>query len=78
MKMIRFTILVLLLVAGALMVFGSPGEAERDQAAEASETAAGGSNRSEQSSGSEAEPLETFVPSERLPADSAISFPVDI
>ena len=24
------------------------------------------------------EPLETFVPSEKLPADSAISFPVDI
>lgn len=24
------------------------------------------------------EPLEDFVPSERLPADSAISFPVDI
>ena len=26
----------------------------------------------------EAEPPETFVPSEELPADSAISFPVDI
>lgn len=26
----------------------------------------------------EKEALETFVPSERLPADSAISFPVDI
>ena len=25
-----------------------------------------------------AEPLETFVPSEKLPADSEISFPVDI
>lgn len=24
------------------------------------------------------EPLETFVPTEKLPADSAISFPVDI
>jgi len=31
-------------------------------------------------SGGEAseKPLETFVPSEKLPADSAISFPVDI
>lgn len=26
----------------------------------------------------ETEPLETFVPSEKLPADSAIAFPVDI
>ena len=28
--------------------------------------------------GSEQEAPETFVPSEKLPADSAISFPVDI
>ena len=26
----------------------------------------------------EEEPLETFVPTEKLPADSAVSFPVDI
>jgi len=78
MKLIRFTMLVLLLVAGALMVFGSPGAAERDQAAEASEATAGGSPGAEETSGGEAEPLEVFVPTERLPADSAISFPVDI
>ncbi len=28
--------------------------------------------------GDSEEPLETFIPTEKLPADSAISFPVDI
>ena len=78
MKLIRFTILVLLLVTGALVVFGSPGAAERDQASEASETTAVESPSAEETSDDEAGPLETFVPTERLPADSAISFPVDI
>ncbi|NIA01694.1 MAG: hypothetical protein GWO83_00945 [Bacteroidia bacterium] len=65
MKWIRFTVLVALLVAGALIAFGSPGSAERDQASEAPESG-------------EEQPLETFIPTDRLPADSAISFPVDI
>jgi len=75
MRLIRFSILVLLLVAGALIAFGSPGSAERDQASEAAEQGAGGSPQAEEGGG---QPLETFIPSERLPADSAISFPVDI
>jgi hypothetical protein len=78
MRLIRFSILVLLLVAGALIAFGSPGSAERDQASEAAEQAAAGSPQAEEAEEGGGPPLETFIPSERLPADSAISFPVDI
>jgi hypothetical protein len=78
MKLIRFSILILLLVAGALIVFDSPGSAEREQASEAPESASAGSPQAEETEEDEPEPLETFIPTERLPADSAISFPVDI
>lgn len=78
MKLIRFAILVLVLVAGAFTVFGSSTAAEKDQASEAAETIAVEGLGAEENSGSESEALETFVPTERLPADSAISFPVDI
>jgi len=78
MRLIRFSILVLLLVAGALIAFGSPGSAERDQASEAAEQGAGGSPQAEEAEEGEGQPLETFIPTDRLPADSAISFPVDI
>ena len=78
MKLIRFSILVLLLVAGALIAFGSPGSAERDQASPAPESASAGSPQAEEAEEGGGKPLETFIPTERLPADSAISFPVDI
>ena len=78
MKLIRFSLLVLLLVAGALIVFDSPGSAEREQGSEASDAASGGGPQAEETEEDEAEPVDTFVPTERLPADSAISFPVDI
>ncbi len=88
MKILRFSIVVLLLVAGALMVAGSPGSAEQEKAPEAAASAAGGVPESASGESPQAEerpegesggqPLETFIPTERLPADSAISFPVDI
>lgn len=78
MKLMRFSILVLLLVAGALIAFGSPGSAEREQASEAPESASAGSPQAEEAEEGGGKPLETFIPTERLPADSAISFPVDI
>jgi hypothetical protein len=78
MKLIRFSLLVLLLVAGALIVFDSPGSAEREQGSDASGAASGGGPQAEETEEDQAEPVETFVPTERLPADSAISFPVDI
>ena len=46
------------------------GSATPDPAAAASEAAADATDG--------AQALETFIPSEKLPADSAISFPVDI
>lgn len=84
MKLIRFSILVLLLVAGALVAVGTPGSAENGSASEVAapepqESAASGGPQAEEAPEEEdAAPLETFVPTERLPADSAISFPVDI
>ena len=78
MRLIRFSILVLLLVAGALIAFGSPGSAEKEQTAAAARSTTEESTQAEESGESEERPLETFVPTERLPADSAISFPVDI
>lgn len=59
-------LLVFLLTAGAA---GPDPEPAGDAEVEGVEGAGGG----------EAErPLETFVPSETLPADSAVAFPVDI
>ncbi len=78
MKWIRFTILVLLLVTGAMLAFGSPGVAEKDQASEPPVSASGGTPQQEEAEEGDGRPLETFIPTERLPADSAISFPVDI
>ena len=62
MKAFVYPLLSVLLLCGALM---------------SSDTRAAQSPQPEQPERSE-EPLETFVPSEKLPADSAISFPVDI
>ena len=84
MRLLRFSILVLLLVGGALFAIGSPGSAENEGASvsatpEAAESEArGSSSAAEGTEGAGEPPLDTFVPSERLPADSAISFPVDI
>ncbi len=84
MKLIRFSILVLLLLAGTLLAVGNPGSAENGSTSEVGapeprESAPGESAQAEETPDEEdAAPLETFVPSERLPADSAISFPVDI
>lgn len=84
MKIIRISILVLLLVAGALIAVGTPGSAENGSASEVAapepqESSSAGSPGTEEAPEEEdAPPLETFVPTERLPADSAISFPVDI
>jgi hypothetical protein len=62
MKALIYPLLWVLLLCGALM---------------SSDTRAAQSPEPQQPKRSE-EPLETFVPSEKLPADSAISFPVDI
>jgi hypothetical protein len=68
----------ILLVALLLVLAGSsldrPRAAAAEYSAEESEQTRGG--ESEQQPGSE--PLETFVPSEKLSADRAASFPVDI
>ena len=82
MKILRFSILVLLLVAGAVLIVGSPGSAENG-GSPATESAVGsaagtGSQAEEGSDDDPGPPLDTFVPTKRLPADSAISFPVDI
>ena len=72
MKAIVYPLLTGLLLFGALMTSDTlaaqppPTEEAPEQASEPQQP--------ERST----EPLETFVPSERLPADSAISFPVDI
>ena len=62
MKALVYPLLSVLLLCGALM---------------SSDTRAAQPPEPQQPKRSE-EPLETFVPSEKLPADSAISFPVDI
>ena len=72
MKAFVYPLLSVLLLSGALM-------SSDTRAAESPQAPAPPSEESEpeQPKRSE-EPLETFVPSEKLPADSAISFPVDI
>ena len=67
MKAIVYPLLIALLLFGALMT--SDTLAAQPPAAE---------EAPEPPTEAPTEPLETFVPSERLPADSAISFPVDI
>ena len=88
MKFVRLSILILLVIAGALLVIDTPGPAGAEQASHAatpgSEVDSGSSSAgsSPTEAGPEAEgedqSLETFIPTEKLPADSAISFPVDI
>ena len=63
MKVFVYPLLSVLLLCGALM---------------SSDTRAAQSPGAEEPPEQATEPLETFVPSEKLPADSAISFPVDI
>ncbi|MGB3561676.1 MAG: hypothetical protein WBH85_07015 [Thermoanaerobaculia bacterium] len=71
MKAIVYPLLTALLLFGALVSSDTRAAQppETEEAPEQSEPKP--PKRSE-------EPLETFVPSEKLPADSAISFPVDI
>ena len=60
-----------------LVVLLAPSPVVPDEAlagANAAATAAGGPNAQQE----DEEPLETFVPSEKVSADSSISFPVDI
>ncbi len=66
MNRLFFPLRFLLLIA-ALALLGPATPAEAPAAA----------HGSAQQDDSE-EPLETFIPTEKLPADSAISFPVDI
>ena len=56
---------------------GTPSASESGATRPAGETAAGSSPRPS-SEGSAAEPIEPFVPSESISADSAVAFPVDI
>ena len=82
MKTLVYPLLSVLLLCGALMTSDTRAaqtpEAE-DASAEAPESPSPPSAESEpQKPERSTEPLETFVPSEKLPADSAISFPVDI
>lgn len=82
MKAIVYPLLIALLLFGALMTSDTRA-AQSPAAEEAPEqpTEAPSSPPAEsepQQPERSTEPLETFVPSERLPADSVISFPVDI
>jgi hypothetical protein len=63
MKTLVYPLLAALLLSGALL---------------SSDTRAAAQPPEPQQPKPSEEPLETFVPSEKLPADSAISFPVDI
>jgi hypothetical protein len=78
MKAFVYPLLSVLLLCGALLSSDTRA-AQPPEAEEAPEQATPTPEESkpEQPKRSE-EPLETFVPSEKLPADSAISFPVDI
>lgn len=62
-------ILLILLFAAGLMVASAPADDPGDNP-----PAAAGQSPAE----ADEEPLGTFVPSEKLPADSAVAFPVDI
>lgn len=82
MRALVYPLLSILLLCGALMTSHTRA-AQSPKAEEAAEQAAA-ENASPPREGEpqpperSTEPLETFVPSEKLPADSAISFPVDI
>ncbi len=72
MKALVYPLLSVLLLCGALM-------SSDTRAAQSPEAPSPPAEESEpQQPKRSEEPLETFVPSEKLPADSAISFPVDI
>jgi hypothetical protein len=82
MKALVYPLLTVLLLCGVLMTgdtrAAQPPKAE-EAPAEAPESPSPPPAESEPKEPQRStEPLETFVPSERLPADSAISFPVDI
>jgi hypothetical protein len=88
MRIVRLAILVMLLLIAALMATDSPGSAERQESPSTATVGAAGASESSSITNAESgvgpeveggeQPLTTFVPTERLPADSAISFPVDI
>ena len=82
MKAFVYPLLSVLLLCGALMssdtrAAQSPGAEEPPEQATPTPSPTPQESEPPQPKRSE-EPLETFVPSEKLPADSAISFPVDI
>ena len=82
MRSLLYPMLSVLLLCGALMT-GDTRAAQPPATEEAPEPAPESSSPPPEESEPQqpkrsTEPLETFVPSERLPADSAISFPVDI
>ena len=72
--------LLAVLGAPALASDPPPGTASGSDtgARPAAGAAAGGSSRQPSSTRSSAEPVEPFVPSESISADSAVAFPVDI
>ena len=82
MKAFVYPLLSVLLLCGALMSSDTraaqpPGAEEAPEQATPTPSPTPEESEPQQPKRSE-EPLETFVPSEKLPADSAISFPVDI
>lgn len=80
-RLILYGVLAAIFLAGALVGTGSsqenPSTAPVEQQSPAAET---GSNTPKDLAEEEAteQVLETFVPTEEVPADSAVSFPVDI
>ena len=74
MKRLVFALLLVLTVAGALLLRHAPAAGEEPAAVPMS----AGEEPAAVPAAAAEEELEVFTPSESLPADSTISFPVDI
>lgn len=88
MRLLIYSIVASFLLGGALLTSRALAGKAEARPAQSSEEPVSGSSQSQSGSdekGQESRPakdyedeMEDFVPSEKLPADSAISFPVDI
>jgi len=70
-----YSMLALALVGGGLAATGSPGHPSQEPS---SQETTGEKTQERETPKDYEEEMEDFVPSEKVPADSAVSFPVDI
>ena len=77
MRYLLYTILTTAIAGGAVMgIQQSPAPSEPPESKEAKEPSS--QEQDSNTKGQQEEELESFTPSEKVPVDSAISFPVDI